>query len=99
MSNNTNKTGMFFFENLFDDKEKFAKKSKVKKSSSKRETYMKKRLEIIRNNKNYRSPINIKNSKKTKFNWIFNSRWNKTPENTSSITKNNGSPVFRPGRN
>ena len=100
MSHNTVKTGMFFFENLFDEKDSSLKKKlKVRRSSSKRETYMKKRLEIIRNNKNYRSPINIKNSKKTKFKWIFDSKWKKTPENISGISKYNGSPVFSLSRN
>ena len=98
MSNNTNKTGMFFFENLFYDKEKSTKKKcKVNSSSSKRKTYMAKRLEIIRNNRNYRSPIKLKKNK-TKFNWLFNSKWNKTPENTLSRSKYKGSPVFSPGR-
>lgn len=97
MSNNTNKTGMFFFENLFDDKEKSTKKCKVNSSSTKKKTYMTKRLEIIRNNRNYRSPIKLKKNK-TKFNWLFNSKWNKTPENTLTRAKYKGSPVFSPGR-
>jgi hypothetical protein len=99
MSNNTNKTGMFFFENLFDDKESSVKKKcKVTNSSSKRKTYMNKRLEIIRNNRSYRSPIKLKKSK-SKFNWIFNSRWNKTPENTTGRSIYKGSPVFKPTGN
>lgn len=97
--NNTNKTGMFFFENLFEDKKTSQKKKcKVNSSSAKGKTYMRRRLEIIRNNSNYRSPIKIKKSK-SKFNWFFNSRWNKTPENTKSRSKYKGSPVFNPDRN